>query len=90
MNTLRVTIQAAISDPDLHWHFWIDSGAGVWRAGLYRAWVNGLGHDAEAGPTDFQDLASIIHAAHIPRAVRHQLADLLRHAGLSQERARTL
>lgn len=89
MNTLRVTIQASIAEPDLFWHFWIDSSSGTWRAGLYRAWANGE-HHAETGPVDFAGVAEIIHAPHIPRTVRYQLADLLRAAGLLQDQARTL
>lgn len=92
MNTLRATIQASIADPDLLWHFWIDSSAGVWRAALIRGSQDPVkyGWPVEAGPIDFAGVAEIIHAPHIPRTVRYQLADLLRAAGLLQDQARTL
>lgn len=74
MNSLAFTIQATPEHDDLTaWRFWIDTGAGVWRGALG---TMGAEHEYPGG------LPEILHSNAIPRAIRHQVRDLMKAAGL--------
>lgn len=80
MNEIRITIRATPADPALAWQFWYDTDGRRWRGAMVREHAGRP--QAETAVTEFDEIERVLFAAPLPRATRHQIADLLRAAGL--------